>query len=112
MKGGSRARRTYATSGPRILLRTSLAGQEMGSRLAGGELPSDPTLLVSVAGTDRIDRVEVIQRGLPPVAYDAEDRTEVTFQAPLEALAPGDFVYVRVVQADGALAWSSPCFVD
>ena len=107
-----RARRTYATSGPRILLRTSLAGQEMGSRLAGGELPSDPTLLVSVAGTDRIDRVEVIQRGLPPVAYDAEDRTEVTFQAPLEALAPGDFVYVRVVQADGALAWSSPCFVD
>ncbi len=107
-----RARRTYATSGPRILLRTSLEGHEMGRAVPADGLSEAPVLVVSVAGTDALDRVEVVVRGAAPVAYDAEGRRDVTFQAPLGALAPGDFVYVRVVQSDGGLAWSSPCFVE
>lgn len=107
-----RARRTYATSGPRILLRTRIEGHEMGERIEAAALPPEPVLVVGVAGTAELDRIEVVRRGEPVVAHDARGRRDVTLQVPLPGLAPGDFVYVRVVQRDGGLAWSSPCFVE
>ena len=51
-----RARRCYATSGPRILLRVSADGHTMGEVYRS---TTPPTLAVQVAGTAEIERVEI-----------------------------------------------------
>ena len=103
-----RARRVYATNGPRIVLRFDVSGTPLGGvHPSGGPV----TVTVRAIGTAPIDRVELVsrhgvvgsRRGTGPVAFA---------QWPLDAPTPGDFVYVRVVQADGGLAWASPVFFD
>jgi hypothetical protein len=105
-----RERRAYATNGPRILLRVSLAGHRMGSVLqAPGTAEELRLLVVSPAG---IDRVEVIRSGKVVERVAGERRREIQLQGEIQDLRPGEYLYVRVVQDDGGMAWSSPFFVD
>ncbi len=99
-------RRCYATNGPRILLRAALDGHPMGADVA--QPAAAATVYVAVAGTAEIAVAELV-RGLEVVAAVAGDgRWELTAEWRLEALEPGEVVYVRVVQRDGGAAWSSP----
>jgi len=102
-----RARRCYATSGPRILLRAAMDGLPMGSDVE----PGSHQLAVLVAGTDALERVELVRSGaiVDGLAGDGSRETSVVWT--LRELRPGEYVYVRVVQADSQLAWSSPFFV-
>jgi hypothetical protein len=34
------------------------------------------------------------------------------FERSIPRLQPGEFHYIRVIQKDGGVAWSSPIFVD
>ncbi|MFT5353633.1 MAG: hypothetical protein ACI9KE_000833 [Polyangiales bacterium] len=101
-----RTRRCYATSGAKILLDFTVDGQPMGSELAarGGRAT------ISVRGTSELARVELVAQSgvvatgpLVPKSHDAE------FVVDVEDVP---FVYVRVVQEDGEMAWSSPVFFD
>jgi hypothetical protein len=108
--GALRARRTYATNGPRIWLRTWLDEQEMGALLT----PSDATeneLRFVVAGTGPLSRVDVIRSGEIVSVVPGEGRRELSETLSLPSLRPGEYVYVRVVQEDGGAAWSSPVYV-
>lgn len=107
-----RARQTYATSGPRILLEVGLEGHRMGSTFAASELKDPAQLTLRVAGTAEIERVEVIRRGAPIVTSPGNGLWELGLATELTGLTAGDFVYVRVVQRDGGLAWSSPFFIE
>ncbi len=100
-----RARRVYATNGPRIVLRFTAAGQPMGSELPAGT-PAE--IEVRVVGTAPIDHVELVGRAgtIGSRIGDGGRALHATFT--LDAPAAGDFAYVRVVQTDGGLAWSSP----
>jgi hypothetical protein len=104
-----RARRTYATSGARIRLRVELDGAPMGS-----ELPADTRgeLLVEVDGTAAIARLVLVtasgETDLPIAPGDA--RAAVRTPAP-PADPPGAYFYLRVEQADGEMAWSSPLWI-
>jgi hypothetical protein len=106
-----RARRTYATSGPRVLLRFALGSAPMGTELAldpsGGSAP----LFLSYAGTARVSEVSVIRSDAAPMSFAGGGRTELEISGALDDLRPGGWVYVRVVQEDGHAAWSSPVFV-
>lgn len=119
-----RARRTYATSGPRMVLRVSFAGFMMGAdvpvdatarealRQADGgsaDFPPD-SLVVRVLAPSELDRVDVIRSGEEVGRFDCEDQLECTFALRVEALAAGEYLYVRAVQRDGGAAWSSPFF--
>ncbi len=108
-----RARRTYATNGPRILLRAALGPHPMGSivPLPEGETLDAP-LFVHAIGTGPIARVELVRSGAVVDGMDVEGRLEVALERPVEGLRPGDYVYVRVVQEDGGAAWSSPVFLE
>ncbi|MGE0453196.1 MAG: 5'-nucleotidase C-terminal domain-containing protein [Vicinamibacteria bacterium] len=129
-----RNRRNYATTGARIVLEFAAGGAPMGSILtAGGPLE----LAVRVEGTAPIDRVEIVRnlrdafalvrmRQVPGAAegefllYDpkqpqggtwtaAPDARRVSFTVTDEPDAAGETSwYVRVTQADGEQAWSSP----
>jgi 5'-nucleotidase / UDP-sugar diphosphatase len=132
-----RSRRNYATTGARIVLEFTVDGAPMGSILtAKGPL----TLAVRVEGTAPVDRVEIIRNlrdtfaavrmHQTPGALDGEyvlydpkdpqgvawlpekDTRRVSFAAQDSPDAAGETSwYVRVTQADGEQAWSSPVWV-
>ena len=103
------ARRTYATSGPRILLRVALDGEPMGS--AVGAAPSR-TLAVEVVAPVPLARVDIVRSGRIVEVVAGDSRTAIAFERELADLVAGEYVYVRAVQEDDGAAWSSPFFVD
>jgi hypothetical protein len=107
-----RARRVYATSGARIVLRFTIDGVPMGAGMSPGGPDTTHQAVVQVLGTAPLARLDLVRTGeVIGQLRDAEGSdTLASFEIP--ALHAGDYVYVRVVQQDGALAWSSPIFVD
>jgi hypothetical protein len=91
-----RERRTYATNGPRIWLRTWLEEER--------------ELRFAVAATAPVERVDVVRSG-QVVSVPGAGRRELSETLELDPLRPGEYVYVRVVQVDGGAAWSSPFYV-
>ncbi len=103
-----RARRCYATNGPRIILRFQLGGVNMGGTLPPGPAPSSLPLVCRVVGTAALDRVDLIYGGQVADTIPAGGRREFFFHAEVPPLPPGAWVYLRVIQQDGGTAWSSP----
>ncbi|MCB9617135.1 MAG: CehA/McbA family metallohydrolase [Sandaracinus sp.] len=96
-----RARRCYATSGAKILLDARADGAPMGSEVSSRRM----NVRVHAVGTSSIVSVELVgDAGV--LARVEPNADEVTFERAVE----GDFVYVRVTQRDGEMAWSSPFF--
>jgi hypothetical protein len=100
-------RHAYAAT-DNIILDVRLGGRLMGDIL---ETRETPPLEVRVIGTGPIDRVEVIRNnrfvhterpGRPAAAFTFRDN---------EAPAGESYYYVRVSQANGQMAWSSPIWV-
>jgi len=105
-----RERRVYATNGPRILLRASLAGRRMGSVLKAPERAEELELLV--VSPAAIDRIDIVRSGKVVESVPGEQRRDLYLRSAVHDLRPGEYLYLRVVQEDGGLAWSSPFFVD
>jgi hypothetical protein len=112
-----RARRVYATNGPRIYLRTTLGGREMGSavvlesesgRRAG--TGSEPLAVLAVASAP-LDGLDLIRSGRPVERIPCQGSEICQFSRDLTGLTAGEWVYVRAVQDDGGAAWSSPFFI-
>ena len=103
------ARKTYGTTGARILVSLKAEGQMMGSELklaAGQPVRFD----ISVLGTadirlDLVKNNQVIQTWEP--GCDACDAVYVDRDG-----SASDFYYLRVTQSDEHMAWSSPIWVD
>ncbi len=107
-----RARRTYATTGARIFLQLEIDGEPMGSELAAA---SPPDIHVVAGGTDDLTAV-VLVRYTADGGFD-----EIDLWTGSNSLVEADWVdeeldedaiyYVRIEQADGHRAWSSPVWV-
>lgn len=108
-------RRCYATTGARILLDFTVAGEAMGSEMY--RKSGQPVqIALSVDGTAPLEAVEVVKfadgdfKVLRSVALDG-----ATLSAALSFADPLDqptIYYLRVRQTDGEMAWSSPVWVD
>ena len=119
-------RSCYATTGERIILGISLAGVPMGGETSTATkhgLRVNRHLSGYVAGTDNIKRIEIVRNGkviktIEPDGYSTEfifdDMTplEKVVITPKDKKPPFVYYYIRVVQADGHTAWSSPIWVD
>lgn len=102
-----RERRTYATSGPRILLRVTLDGAQAGATVS----PRERAVLDALAvAPERLQRLDVVRSGRVVLSLPLGLRTH-HLERELSELKAGEFVYLRVVQEDGGAAWSSPFFV-
>jgi hypothetical protein len=122
------ARSVYATNGPRIWLEVELDGHPMGSSIAydadsdekndktedsretiSGERPEFQRLHIYVVAESPLERIDIVRSGhisLIPLQGElewTEDRT-------IPSLQRGEYYYVRVIQQDGGVAWSSPIF--
>jgi hypothetical protein len=107
-----RARRVYATSGARILLRFAVDGAPMGATIPVGQTEVPHQAVVQVLGTAPLARIDLIRSGEVVGQFRDVDGNDTLASFEIPPLRAGEYVYVRVLQEDGALAWSSPIFVD
>ena len=114
------ARRVYATNGPRIWLRVTLDGHPMGTILPDHTLaePGNPSrktqeLRVRVAAVAPLLEVDIIRSNQPVERIPVDDdQREWSLARQIPALEPGEFLYVRVIQKDAGMAWSSPIYAE
>jgi len=95
-----------------MLLRFSLSGARMGSTVSVDTLPPHPEVLVRAIGTAPLERIDIIQSGRPIESVPCDEALDFTMSHPISDLGAGSYVYVRVVQVDGGLAWSSPIYLE
>jgi hypothetical protein len=107
-----RARRVYATTGERILLRFSFGGVRMGESVAAASAAANPLVFVNVIGTGPIRIIELIQSGAVVAEVEGDGSAELALTGELSNVKGGEYVYARVEQTDGAMAWSSPIYVE
>ena len=120
-------RRTYATTGARMIVRFTLNGHEMGSILAlddDPELESARRIEVEVHGTATIQKIEIVRNNQnvytelceeKDVAVHWEDQaTLATINLPAARWSrrPFTFYYLRITQSDGEMAWASPIWIE
>jgi hypothetical protein len=104
-----RARRSYATNGPRIVLDVTLDGRAMGSSLPAG---AGKKLAIRVAAPGPIEAVEVVSGAGVIARNEAKAERSLGIELELPEVAAGSWLYVRVLQSDGGAAWSSPFFFE
>ncbi|MGD9494727.1 MAG: DUF3604 domain-containing protein [Armatimonadota bacterium] len=106
-----RARRCYATTGARMIVRFALGETPMGGEVAADGLSGPPELRTEVIGTAPIASCELV-RGNEAIdnASSATESLAVTLRDGRRA-EPGDCYYLRVRQRDGQMAWASPIFI-
>jgi hypothetical protein len=105
-----RARRTYATTGSRILLDVVANGAGMGQAVRSGGAAL--SLTARVHGTDVLEEVAVVRDGKPVhVLTPGREDCEIAWR---DDGGPPDtgYCYLRVRQRDGEMAWSSPVWVE
>lgn len=119
-------RSCYATTGERMLVGLYVAGAPMGSEISSATkhgLFINRHLNGYVAGTTDLKTVEIIRNGKVLKTFKPEGYSlqfEYDDMTPLEKVVlrspdkrpPFVYYYLRVTQADGHIAWSSPIWVD
>ncbi|MGR3952379.1 MAG: DUF3604 domain-containing protein [Chlamydia sp.] len=119
-------RHCYATTGERIIVGFSLAGSIMGSEVSTQEKPGlhiNRHIEGYVAGTAPLEKVEIIRNGdvihsVPvqssSVDFEFDDLSSLTNISIPDPLSKAlfSFYYLRIVQQDGHMAWSSPIWID
>ena len=124
-------RKCYATTGARIVASFNIAGQMMGSELSTKSRPGLSFVRYIngfVAGTDDLKSVEIIRNGKVFKSFsgseknlsnyfeyeidDDEKLEKLTHKSPGGEAFPFVYYYLRVIQNDGHMAWSSPIWID
>ncbi len=123
-------RRVYATTGARIKLDFSLNGFPMGSVINVDQYSINNLfplhIMVAVDCTDTIDRIEVIQNNQIVHKFDCwrqfGKKAGFAFKVPYNYEYSGEkaewlsnfsrYYYIRVIQCDKHIAWSSPIWID
>lgn len=103
-----RARRAYATNGPRIILDVELDGRPMGSAVP---VSASGRLVVRVITPDPLDRIDLVADGRVVDSIPGEEKRLFAFESEIRSSGPGT-LYVRVIQTNGGTAWSSPFFLE
>ncbi|MFP6655777.1 MAG: CehA/McbA family metallohydrolase [Myxococcota bacterium] len=107
-----RKRRTFATNGIRPWLAVHLDKTFMGSALpAGDDRKTEHRLQIRYEATAPIERIDLIRSGRI-ASLPGEGAMSLDFVRQIPRLGLGEFHYVRIIQTDGGVAWSSPIFVD
>jgi hypothetical protein len=108
-----RARRVYATNGPRILLRTAIDDYPMGSAIPDpGAEGYSGELFVQVVAEAPLESIDLIRSGNLVDSMPIDGLREIALRREIEGLVSGEYFYVRAVQQDTGAAWSSPIFID
>ena len=118
------ARRCYATTSRRILLDVALGEHAMGSDLSAEDaapFADERSIAIRAIAHGEIDRIEVVRNNVTvdsvEVGRESESLTYTDHTPLAEVPAVSEqapdvvFYYVRVIEADGNMAWSSPIWL-
>ncbi|MBA2369500.1 MAG: DUF3604 domain-containing protein [Candidatus Protochlamydia sp.] len=119
-------RSCYGTTGERIIVGLYLAGVSMGKEISTADKPGlvvNRHLSGYIAGTTKLKAIELIRNGKVIKVFEPQDyHCDFTYDdlSPLEQVCidakdkkpPFCYYYLRVLQDDGHMAWSSPIWVD
>ena len=119
-------RSCYATTGERMIVGIYLSGTPMGKEVSTAEKPGltvNRHISGYAAGTTKLKSVEIIRNGIVIKRFETDSyHLDFSFDdlVPLEKVAidakdgkpPFAYYYLRVIQEDGHIAWSSPIWVD
>ena len=91
---------------------TSEEGVVIGIASGDGPVPGVPpnTLVVQAHGVDVIERIDIVRSGLVIESVDCGKELRCSFGIDFASLEANEYVYVRVDQVDGGMAWSSPFY--
>ena len=104
-----RERRTYATTGARILLDFSVSSVLMGQY---GRVPADPACRVTVHAHDFLERIEIVRDGCCVLKRECTELdVELVWHDRRARSGREHWYYLHVFQQDGHQAWSSPVWV-
>ncbi|HOC93599.1 MAG TPA: CehA/McbA family metallohydrolase [bacterium] len=106
-----RAKRTYAATGARIVM--DVRANEttfMGGRLDSRGAPV--SVSIYARGVAPLEKIEVIKNGETAAVFEGDGGPEFK-QTHIDALRERDedYIYIRVTQTDGQMAWSSPIWI-
>jgi hypothetical protein len=119
-------RRCYATTGDRIVIDLQVAQSPMGSELTTEKRPGlaySRHLTGYAIGTDHIQKIEIIRSGKVYTTFTPEgnnyefaiDDTDPISSITLDGGKEKPkfvYYYLRVLQKNGQMAWSSPIWID
>jgi hypothetical protein len=107
-------RYTYGTTGARIIIDFKVNGYPMGSETAA-DSRSQPTVYYMVKGTAPVKSIEVWKysksKGYELFEFDGKGKNDVQGQFSDDGFSQDSLYFMKVVQEDGNLAWSSPVWV-
>ena len=69
-------------------------------------------LRVRIAGTAAIEEIDLVRSGMVVRRLAGDGVLDTEFELRILPAVAGEYLYLRVIQADGGLAWSSPFFVE
>jgi len=104
------ARHCYATTGARIYLEFKINGKVMGSEL---KVSSGSCLKIEVfcLGTTQIAKVELLKNN--NIIYEIQDGfSDIVEFTKEDKVHQNSWYYIRVIQIDRNIAWSSPIWID
>jgi hypothetical protein len=107
-----KARSVYATTGERMLVAFSVNDMPMGSSAKLDSRDEGICILAEISGTAPLEKIEIVRNGeiihsRHPDGLDFE--LNYIDETPAE---PGTYYYIKAVQVDGEMAWSSPVWID
>jgi hypothetical protein len=116
-------RRVYATNGARIWLEVDVDEHPMGSSITSemedkpknsgdtksGDPPKFQRLHIYAVAESALKRIDIVRSGHVS-SIPLQGELEWTEDRTISPLQPGEYCYVRVIQQDGGVAWSSPIF--
>lgn len=105
-------RSVYATTGEKILLSFSVNDAPMGNEITVKDKNEPRTITVFAAGTGKIERIDIIRNGETITRRDPETMDCEIIFIDEDELVKNTYYYIKVVQKDGEMAWSSPVWVD
>ena len=106
------ARRCYATTGKHILVLFTLNGRPMGSELTVADHRTARTIEWRVVGTGPLERVDLLRNNKVVRSWPGDGRDDLAGTFRLDGpLGETEWWYLRAVQEDTELAWSSPIWV-
>ncbi len=107
-----RARRVYATTGCRAILRFHLDERPMGSVVRLTEASAARTFSVTVLGDAPLATLAMVKNNREVATTPGEGMMAAWQWTDPAPAKDGDYYYVRIVQADGEWVWSSPIFIE
>jgi hypothetical protein len=126
-------RKCYATTGVRMLLHVDIEGYSMGEIIPPDkalEFDSQRRIKIKVMGCNELERIDIVRNNVDIFSYKADGISaefEYVDKEKLEEIpmpesdggrhceidcAPFVFYYVRAIQKDNEMAWSSPIWFE